>query len=92
MCVVSNDMFYTSLIIATCICIAILLWLIYFTLTKTVVVKSYTSHLELSEMFGWSAWVLELDEGARSVKEVELESTDMADIGSTVSLDAAGRN
>ena len=43
-------------------------------------------------MFGWSAWVLELDEGARSVKEVELESTDMADIGSTVSLDAAGRN
>ena len=43
-------------------------------------------------MFGWSAWVLELDEGARSVKEVELELTDMADIGSTVSLDAAGRN
>ena len=52
-------------------------------------VKSRTSHLELSEMFGWSAWILELDEGA---KEIELESTDMADIGSTVSLDAAGRN
>ena len=28
-------------------------------------------------MFGWSAWVLELGEGARSVKEVELESTDI---------------
>ena len=43
-------------------------------------------------MFGWSTWVLELDEGARSVKEVELELTDIADIGSTVSLDAAGQN
>ena len=43
-------------------------------------------------MFGWSAWMLEFDERARSVKEVELESTDMADIGSTVSLDAAGQN
>ena len=40
-------------------------------------------------MFDWSAWVLELNEGARSVKEVELESTDMADIGSAISLDAA---
>ena len=27
-------------------------------------------------MFGWSAWMLELDERARSVKEVELESTE----------------
>ena len=43
-------------------------------------------------MFGWSAWVLELDEGARSAKEIGLESTDMVDIVSTVSLDAAGRN
>ena len=43
-------------------------------------------------MISWSAWMLELDEGAKSVKEVELESTDMADIGLTVSLDAAGRN
>ena len=43
-------------------------------------------------MFGWSTWVLELDEGARSVKKVELESTDIADIGLTVSLDAAGQN
>ena len=43
-------------------------------------------------MFGWSAWVIELDEGARSVKEVELESTDIADIGSTVSLDVNERD
>ena len=43
-------------------------------------------------MIGWSARILELDEGAKSVKELELESTDMTDIGSTVLLDAAGQN
>ena len=44
-------------------------------------------------MNAWSAWMHELDEGAKPIKEVELESTDMADIGSTViSLDTTGRN